>query len=211
MPHLLNVERGITWKSRLSDFYFWCKAIAVALNIIYMTHTFEMIYEAGSSIAHQEKQYSAPFQAGFNILISCLMLFCLIVDLVVLTTTRLSIADWYWRPGLFFLIFIVGNQMIGMTDLLLNSDDVFLNCTKKYVDNPLLLTNDFCTMQIQLKQVINIIILCRELISCGAYFITGYIYITHFIKSLKSRSDSRTINNTMNQVLIDTHRPPASY
>ncbi|KAI8076489.1 uncharacterized protein B0P05DRAFT_140928 [Gilbertella persicaria] len=159
MPFIISETN---WRNKCFDFHQWCKIISIGLNVIYMIQTFEYIYEAGS---HMD-DHTVSLQFGFQIVVGCLMLVCLIADLVVLNTSKLAVADWYWRP-----------------------DVVFQNCQQRLVNatrsQVISLISEICSMQNQLNHLYSIGIMLRDILTCGAYATASYFYMIHLIQVLK--------------------------
>ncbi|GAN03803.1 hypothetical protein MAM1_0048c03258 [Mucor ambiguus] len=167
--------------------------------------TFENIYDAGSNIAtHQQRteNYNVPVQYGFQILIGCLMMFCLAVDLIVLTTSKLAIADWYWRPGVFFFTFTCGNEIISLIEVLLNDDKFNENCQQRlgsgFRSGSIVLVSEICTMQNHLNHILVLGTLIRDVLICSAYVTASYFYMIRLLQVLKQReSTDATAMHTM--------------
>ncbi|RCH93158.1 hypothetical protein CU098_003685, partial [Rhizopus stolonifer] len=108
-------------------------------------------------------------------------------DLVVLNTSKLAVADWYWRPGIFFFTFTCGNEIIAITDLMLNEDVVFQNCQQRLVNatrsQVISLISEICSMQNQLNHLYSIGIMLRDILTCGAYATASYFYMIHLIQA----------------------------
>ncbi|KAL7319495.1 hypothetical protein PS15m_002624 [Mucor circinelloides] len=200
------------WREKLFDFYTWCKIISLSLNLMYMIRTFENIYDAGSNIAtHQQlaENYTVPVQYGFQILIGCLMMFCLIIDLVVLTTSKLAIADWYWRPGVFFFTFTCGNEIISLIEVLFNDDKSNENCQQRlgsgFRGGSIVLVSEICTMQNHLNHILVLGTLIRDVLICSAYVTAGYFYMIRLIQVLKRRESTDT---TAMHIMTNSYRYP---
>ncbi|KAG2201301.1 hypothetical protein INT46_003878 [Mucor plumbeus] len=201
-----------SWRDKLINFYTWCKIISLGLNLIYMIRTFEDIYDAGSNITtHQQltESYTIPIQYGFQILIGCLMMFCLVVDLVVLTTSKLVIADWYWRPGVFFFTFTCGKEIVLLIELLFNNDKFFENCQQRlgsgFHGGSIVLVSEICTMQNNLNHVLVFGVLIRDILICSAYVAAGYFYVVRLIQVLKRRESTDT---TAMHIMTNSYRYP---
>ncbi|CEP12668.1 hypothetical protein [Parasitella parasitica] len=201
-----------SWRDKLFDIYVWCKFISLGLNLMYMVCTFEVIYNAGSAIAaHQQRteNYNVPVQYGFQILIGCLMMFCLIIDLIVLTTSKLAIADWYWRPGVFFFTFTCGKEIISLIELLFNDDKFNENCQQRlgsgFRGGPLVLISEICVMQNQLNHIFDLGRLVRDVLICSAYVTAGYFYVNRLVQVLKRRESTDTIAM---RVMANSYRYP---
>ncbi|KAI9361045.1 hypothetical protein BD770DRAFT_408865 [Pilaira anomala] len=170
-----TINSPITWQSKLFDLYFW--------------------------LSHQETsvKYALPLQYGFQIIIGCFMLFCLIFDLIILTTSKLTIANWYWRPGVFFFTFTCGNQIVSIMELLFG-DETFLNTCQQQLGGShgsITLVMEVCKMQIRLNHITSVFVLFRDLLICGAYVGISYFYILRLIQVLKNRASLDTPMHVM--------------
>ncbi|KAG2231250.1 hypothetical protein INT48_006825 [Thamnidium elegans] len=191
-----------SWKNKILDLYLWCKIVSISLNMMYMIQTFEDTYDAGSNIiSHQQtsEKYAVPLQYGFQILIGCLMLFCLIVDLVILTTSKLVVADWYWRPGVFFFTFTCGNEIIAVMELLFSNESFLQSCQQRLAgpQGSKILVMEICDIQNRLNHITTLFVLFRDLLICGTYVSISYFYILRLVQVLKRRTTSDTAMHVM--------------
>ncbi|KAI8636130.1 hypothetical protein BD408DRAFT_108489 [Parasitella parasitica] len=212
LPTNRNTATAITrsWRDKLFDFYIWCKFISLGLNLMYMICTFETVYDAGSTTHQQTREsYNVPVEYGFQILIGCLMMFCLIIDLIVLTTSKLAIADWYWRPGVFFFTFTCGNEIISLIEVLFNDNKFNENCLQRlgngFRGGPIVLVSEICTMQNHLNQILVLGTLIRDILICSVYVTTGYFYVIRLIQVLKRRESTDT---TAMRVITNSYNYP---
>jgi hypothetical protein len=84
----------------------------------------------------------------------------------------LAIVDWYWRPGVFFFTFTCGNELITITDVLLNSDTFYETCQNRLLGarSPIVLVSEVCNMQNQLNHITTLGAMTRDIIICVRSF-----------------------------------------
>ncbi|KAG2208251.1 hypothetical protein INT47_006106, partial [Mucor saturninus] len=149
--------------------------------------TFDDMYEAGANIASNQQaaeQTTVPLQYGFQILIGCLMMFCLIVDLIILTT-------------------VVENNssrlVLAPRDLLFSNETFFQNCQQKLTGThtSLVLISEVCLMQSRLNHIVTLSIIFRDILICGVYVAVSYVYVLRLVETLKRRTSSDTAMHVM--------------
>ncbi|KAI8879599.1 hypothetical protein K501DRAFT_303199 [Backusella circina FSU 941] len=171
MPSISQLYNSSIWKSKDLNYYVWCRVVSLSLNFIYIIRTSEWTYDAGYSlIVHPESQskYIIPLEEGVKLLLGCVMLFCLVVDLVILTTSKLSIADWYWKSGIFFFFLTIGNQSVSLADQFFGSDVQLQICQKRLssIQVQASIITELCGLNIRINYVNTIVSLFRDVFVC---------------------------------------------
>ncbi|CAO3593517.1 unnamed protein product [Absidia cylindrospora] len=94
-------------RRRLIDSYTGCKYIALSFNVLFILRTLDNLHDSGTdavnAVHHKKLAAALMTQAIFQLFVYIIMLLCLIMDILVISTRKLSVADWFWRPSLFFL------------------------------------------------------------------------------------------------------------
>ncbi|KAI8874981.1 hypothetical protein K501DRAFT_280809, partial [Backusella circina FSU 941] len=103
--------------------------------------------------------------------------------------SKLSIADWYWKSGIFFFFLTIGNQSVSLADQFFGSDVQLQICQKRLssIQVQASIITELCGLNIRINYVNTIVSLFRDVFVCGIYSATAYIYTNHFIDTMKQR------------------------
>ncbi|KAI7893458.1 uncharacterized protein EV154DRAFT_479210 [Mucor mucedo] len=154
-----------TWKNKFLDFYIWSKVLSITLNMMYMIQTFDDMYEAGANIGTEYIKFVKVLMSLF-------------------LQSKITVADWYWRPGVFFFTFTCGNEIILIVDLLFSNETFFQNCQQKLTGThtSLVLISEVCLMQSRLNHIVTLSVIFRDILICVRnVFRSKVMMLTHLI------------------------------
>ncbi|KAI8098974.1 uncharacterized protein BX664DRAFT_309992 [Halteromyces radiatus] len=185
---------------RWANSYAGCKYLALGLNMIYIIRTFNSLHESGTAAVNagrHGKQTPLMIQAIFQLFIYALMLICLIMDIVVISTRKLSIADWFWRPGIIYFVLATSDQSIRLLNYLTTTQYSFEICQEELGPFiPLPLAIHICELRIQLNCITGGLRLCRDILIGCVYVFSVHYYVTHLISELKlQENEAVSMNN----------------
>ncbi|KAL0083447.1 hypothetical protein F4703DRAFT_1110981 [Phycomyces blakesleeanus] len=162
---------------KMANLYTWNKICVLSMNAIYLLSIFQDFYDAGNHII--EGKYSTegyraiPAGAVVTIITSSIMMFCLLFDMVVMSTNKLSLAYHYWRPGLFFFAVNCSGKGINMMRMLLNSSEYIRDCEYKIISvelSPHSLVSTMCHIDVRLTNLTAAMALVRDVSICVCLF-----------------------------------------
>ncbi|KAI8977376.1 hypothetical protein BDF20DRAFT_563166 [Mycotypha africana] len=132
------------------------------------------------------------WQNVIQIIMSCLLMLCLIGDITVLTTRKLSVANWYWRPGLIFCGLTAVNETIILSDALVNSVTIFGNCHQRLIstERTFELIDEICYMQMSLSFIFTMGSMIKAISLSIVYAVTAYFQNRNTIHELKREAST---------------------
>ncbi|CAO3645347.1 unnamed protein product [Cunninghamella blakesleeana] len=176
--------------------YGWIKIFAIGLNLIYMLKSLEDIYLYESIVTKEQHHYYKTTSATFDLLLSSIILFTLMIDLIMITTKKLSIANSIWRPGVFSFSFLLGQKMIQLMNKVINHDYYFNSCQQNLDDQSVSnhLISIICEQQLEIEQISSFLFLCRDILVCTIYVIGLRYYMPFLIQKLKKEQQKDSID-----------------
>lgn len=84
------------------------------------------------------------------------------------TKSKLAVANWYWRPGVFFFTFTCGNEIIAIADMVLSNDSAQQNCLQRLsrAHTSIIIVAEMCSIQSKLNQIVMLGALIRDTLTC---------------------------------------------
>ncbi|KAI9023598.1 hypothetical protein CLU79DRAFT_887070 [Phycomyces nitens] len=181
----------------MGNLYTWNKMCALSMNAIYLLSIFQDFYDSGNHII--EANYSSgdyrsiPAGAVVIIITSSIMMFCLLFDMVVMSTTKLSLAYHYWRPGLFFFAINCSCKGINMMRMLMSASDSIHDCEQKIMSadhSSHSLVSSICQVDIKLTHLTAAMALVRDVSICALYVVLSHIHLTKLVAQLKTQQSN---------------------
>ncbi|KAI9487216.1 MAG: hypothetical protein EXX96DRAFT_552289 [Benjaminiella poitrasii] len=156
-----------TWRERFFTFYTWCKIISISLNIIFMARAIEYVYSSSSFITTHHRFPGTSFlliQYTLQVVMGSLMLLTLPADFFVMTTSKLAVADWYWKPGVLFFTLTCGNSLFTMGVTIISNDMVLGSCLDRLAqrDTPFILVTEICSLTNRLDHIFTMAVVIRD-------------------------------------------------
>ncbi|OAD75083.1 hypothetical protein PHYBLDRAFT_144435 [Phycomyces blakesleeanus NRRL 1555(-)] len=182
---------------KMANLYTWNKICVLSMNAIYLLSIFQDFYDAGNHII--EGKYSTegyraiPAGAVVTIITSSIMMFCLLFDMVVMSTNKLSLAYHYWRPGLFFFAVNCSGKGINMMRMLLNSSEYIRDCEYKIISvelSPHSLVSTMCHIDVRLTNLTAAMALVRDVSICGLYVVLSHMHLAKLVTRLKKQQST---------------------
>ncbi|KAI8072645.1 hypothetical protein BC940DRAFT_291265 [Gongronella butleri] len=164
--------------------------IAFGLNLFYLVHTLSNLYDVGSA-AVQTQHKGAVVQIVFQLALYVAMLGCLVLDLIVMSTSKLSIADWFWRPGVCLCLLLSADRTVEFLDYLMNIEYWLETCHRQQL-GPLgsaALTNMLCELQVQVHSIHAFLLLARDLVISTLYAYVCGRHMKQWITVLKHKQE----------------------
>ncbi|ORX63161.1 hypothetical protein DM01DRAFT_1013379 [Hesseltinella vesiculosa] len=119
-----------------------------------------MIFDLKENLQNTSKMVTHVFQ----VIVYGSMLGCLIFDMVVMTTKKLSVADWFWRPGVCFFLLVSADQLVYFFNYLVNMTYWFEACQRDLGSwGPLAISLMVCDLQVHVHSLLSFIFLLRDL------------------------------------------------
>ncbi|KAI9307320.1 hypothetical protein BJ944DRAFT_247468 [Cunninghamella echinulata] len=166
--------------------YSRLKMIVLSLNIIYMIRAFDGVLTHGSIALHEHYNSYKLTSSIFHLFLNSVVLIALVIDIIIFTTKKVSIANSIWRPGVFFFMFIISEQFIGLMNKILNHEhfsDICQQSIDAFIPENLMVM--VCEQQLQIEHISSFLFLCRDLIACSIYVIALHYYMPYLVKKLE--------------------------
>ncbi|KAI8329065.1 hypothetical protein BC941DRAFT_476568 [Chlamydoabsidia padenii] len=199
-------HRGISLlRRKLMDSYTAYKYIAMAFNMLFILRTIDDLHESGIeavNVVHHGKTISASMvEAIFQLFMYVIVLLCLIMDMIIINTKKLSIANSFWKPGILFFVMTFGDQSIRLLNNSMNSHSFYDSCRMEMGPfNPLVAT--ICDLKMQMNNMTGIAVFCRDMIASCIYVFSVYSYVGYLVGELKQQ-----YQDTLSMDHMRAHQP----
>ncbi|CAO3623213.1 unnamed protein product [Cunninghamella echinulata] len=175
--------------------YSRLKMILLSLNIIYMIRTLDSILTHGSITLHERYNNYKLSSSIFHLFLNSIILIALIIDIIIFTTKKVSVANSIWRPGIFFFMIIISEQFIGLMNKIVNHEHFFNICQQNidaFIPENLMMM--VCEQQLQIEHISSFLFLCRDIIACSIYVVSLHYYMPYLIKKIKKNQQEDVVD-----------------
>ncbi|KAI7901988.1 uncharacterized protein BX663DRAFT_513149 [Cokeromyces recurvatus] len=160
-----------------------------------MARIIEYTYRTGTIIMIPQHKSSGTSFLFVQLVMGCFIMFSLIVDFFILTTSKLNVANWYWQPGILFFILTCGSFLFTIIDIMIVNNDIQLgSCMQRFTesDTSYLLLLEICHLKIRLNHLFTMAVIMRDFFTSGLYVTASYYYMFRLIQTLQRRDSLDT-------------------
>ncbi|KAI7865833.1 hypothetical protein BDF14DRAFT_1819937 [Spinellus fusiger] len=168
----------------LSDSTVGYRLVALGMNAIYLLSVIEDMVTTGSDLlqatTHSPSSDPSLATSAIFLAMTSVLLLCLVVDLLAMTTTKSWAVSPVWHPGAFFFCINCTHKALCVLGLLLNQRMLLRECEEKYTFSGLPmqgLSLEICQLKLQLNSLTASLLFLKDAVVCGVYVVAAHVYV----------------------------------